>query len=501
VISGDNELASLEFQKHYRLPIVHLLDPDRKFERRFNRDGWPFLMLVDKQGGVVYQKGGALVDREMPQIEKLLKGMIEAPAVVRTAQMEGVSYMPATLKRSEETEKARRRDRFPSLACAPDGKVYVVFTTNRNGNSDVFIRVFDGGKWSEDKPIAATSSDEYDGAAAVDKQGRVWVSWTSNAGGKNYNIFVRSFADASDFGKVVQVTQADDDAMHGRLACDDKGRVWMTYYKWRKMGRRSRDKEVYVRRWQDGEWSKEVQVSPTDVPEYEDHSDPAIAVMADRAVVCWSWDYHRPEGYTKEAETPTIFVRSVGSELKLGKAIAVSGKQIDVTPAIAAGNDGRIWCAWDSLGKRQKALCVKEATVTGRQTHAETHQLSGSVANVCTPCFAVSPEGTVTLLWSQTSDAEQWTLKRSEFDPVHNRWSTAKTVQTEGNPRFCSAAYDSKGKLWVCFSAETDAGREIFVRGFGKEVRPTDVDKAPKQAKRPTGAENFQAAKKTASGH
>jgi hypothetical protein len=468
VISGDNELASLEFQKHYGLPIVHLLDPDRKFERRFNRDGWPFLMLADKKGRVVYKKNGGL-DREMPKIDELLKGMIEAPAVVRTARMEGVSYMPATLRRSGEAEKARKRDRFPSLACGPDGKVYVVFTTNRNGNSDVFIRVFDGSKWSEDKPIAATSADEYDGAVVVDKQNRVWVSWASNADGKNYNIFVRSFVGALDFGHVVQVTQADDDAMHARMACDDRGRVWMTYYKWHKMGRRSRDKEVYVRRWQDGKWSEEVQVSPTDVPEYEDHSDPAVAAYGDGAVVGWSWDYHQPEGYTKEAETPTIFLRSISGDLRLGETVAVSGKQVDLTPAIAAGNDGRIWCAWDSLGKRAKALCVKAAALGTVERHTQAYEPAGSVVNVCSPCFAASPEGRVTLLWSQTEDGKRWTLQRAEFDGEQNRWSGAETVETKGNPRFCSAGYDSKGRLWVSYSTETKAGREIFVRELEKE--------------------------------
>jgi hypothetical protein len=345
----------------------------------------------------------------------------------------------------------------------------VVFTTNRNGNSDVFIRVFDGSKWSEDKPIAATSADEYDGAVAVDKQNRVWVSWASNADGKNYNIFVRSFVGALDFGHEVQVTQADDDAMHARMACDDNGRVWMTYYKWHKMGRRSRDKEVYVRRWQDGKWSEEVQVSPKDVPEYEDHSDPAVAAYGDGAVVGWSWDYHQPKGYTKEAETPTIFLRSVSNELKLGKAVAVSGRQIDVTPAIAAGSDGRIWCAWDSLGKRAKALCVKAAALGTVERHTEAHKPAGSVVNVCSPCFAVSPEGRVTLLWSQTKDGKRWTLQRAEFDGQQNCWSGAETVETKGNPRFCSAGYDSKGRLWVSYSAQTKAGREIFVRELEKD--------------------------------
>jgi hypothetical protein len=76
VISGDNEVSALEFQKHYRLPIVHLLDPSRRFGKKHNRDGWPFMMLADPQGRIVYKKNG-LLDREEGAIRKLLDKMLD----------------------------------------------------------------------------------------------------------------------------------------------------------------------------------------------------------------------------------------------------------------------------------------------------------------------------------------------------------------------------------------------------------------------------------------
>lgn len=461
----------MEFQKHYQLPIVHLLDANRTFEKKYHRGGWPFLMLADKKGQVVY-KNNALIESEMSKITGLLDSMLRQQPEVEVVTADGVSYMPATLQRSGESKKARRCDRFPSLACGPDGKVYVVFTTNRNGNSDVFIRVFDGKVWSGDKPVAATAADEYDGMVVADKQNRVWVSWTSNADGKNYNIFVTSFVEPAESFAAEQITHAYDDAMHARMACDNQGSVWVTYYKWLKEGGRgggaSRDKEVYIRRWKDGIWWDEVQVSPTDVPWYEDHSEPAITAYGNKAIVCWSWDYHQPKGYTKDAKEPTIFARSISNALKPGKIVAVSGKNIDVTPTIAIGKDGRIWCAWDSLGREEnldserKNLCVGEVTFTD-SPRAEILMLSKAVVNVCTPSFAVSPTGIVTLAWSETSDLKGWVLKQAEFDQVHNRWSRAKTIESKGNPRYCSAAYDGKGQLWIAYSEETDIGREIII--------------------------------------
>ncbi len=469
MISGDNELAALEFQKHYRLPIVHLLDPSRTFGRKHNRGGWPFMMLADAQGRIVYKKNG-LIEREEGAIRRLLEKMLDGQPDVEPVMLEGVAYMPPTVERTGETDRPRRRQRFSSLACGPDGKVYVVFTGNRNGNSDVFVRAFDGKMWSADMPVAATSADEHDGRVMVDEQNRVWVCWTSNAGAENYNIFVSTLADISASVEPVQITNAQDDAMHGRMACDRKGNVYLTYYKWHKMGARSRDKEVYMRRWAANKWSDEVRISPTDVPEYEDHSDPAIAGLDEGAVVCWSWDFHRPRGYAVEAEGPTIFSRRVGADLKFGKIVPVSGRRVDVTPALGNRPRQDIWCAWDSLGSDRtlggynKTLCVGKALLEPDGSRGQGFALGGPAANVCTPTFTTSPSGTTSLLWSETADGQNWVLRQAEFDTESVRWLKPKTIESKGNPRFCSACYDSVGQLWVSYSAESDNCTEIVVR-------------------------------------
>lgn len=420
------------------------------------------MMLVDKAGRVVW-KGASSVNKERRTIERLLNEMAQGAGAVQTVEMESVSYMPATLEQSGELEKSRRRDRFTSLACGRDGKVYVVFTSNRNGNSDVFIRAYDGNSWSEDTGVADSNADEFDGTVLVDKQDRVWVCWTSNAESARYNIFCRSFTDLSDSNLPVQVTRSRDDAMHGRMACDDKGGVWVSYYQWHRMRGRSRDKEVYVRRWDGQRWSAEIQVSPTDVPDYEDHCDPAIAGYEDGVIVAWSWDFHQPEGYTKQAEQPTVFLRRVSSDLNLSRAAAVSGRGIDMTPAVAVGADKRIWVAWDSLGGREKAVCLKEASLGADGGTEEIRKPGGRVVNVCSPCFAAGANDVVTLVWSQTSDGKRWVLRRADFEAARNRWSDAKAVESEGNPRFCSAGHDSKGELWISYTVETDKGREIRV--------------------------------------
>jgi hypothetical protein len=469
VISGENELSALEFQKHYRLPIVHLLDPNRAVDTQYNRLGWPFLMLVNGVGKVLVGKT-SLSEREMAQLGPLLDKVLGEVEQTKVVTLEGIPYMPATLARSGEMQKAKKRDRFPALACGPKGQVYVLFTREHDGKGDVSLRVFDGKTWLPDRPIAATDADEYDPCVMTDREGRLWVSWTSDREEDKYNILVASLEDPSGSVAAERITDADDDAMHARMACDGEGNVWVTYYRWHKMGVYSRDKEIYVRRWDGKKWSDEVRVSPSDVSPYEDHTDPAIAGLAQGAVIAWSWDYHRPRGYPRTASEPTIVLRTVGKNLNLGVTQVVSGHLIDTTPALAVGSDSRVWCAWDHLRRGllsrayRKDLGVRRIDLKFKDPLEAAGRLSKGVVNLCTPCFAVNAKGRVTLIWSETKNGERWVLKVVHCEKDGDAWSDAQVAVSEGNPRFPSAGYDVEGNLWIACSVETERGREVSVK-------------------------------------
>ncbi|MHC4444594.1 MAG: redoxin domain-containing protein [Planctomycetota bacterium] len=467
-VAGDNELVSLEFQKHYRVPAVHLLDSTREFERQYHRNGWPFVMLVDEKGRVMHKANSSL-KQEMSTLKPLLEKALKThkPSEVKTS--ESINYMPATLKRSGETAEPRQRDRFASLACGPDGRVYVVFTRSRGGNCDVYLRTYDGGQWGKDMAIAATEADEFDGQVIVDGDNRIWLSWTSNAEGEKYNIFVASCTYPSVQIEPMPITDSDDDAMHARMACDSEDRIWVTYYKWHKMGNYSRDKEVYVRRYNGSQWSREIHVSPTDVPNYEDHTDPAITAYGGGVVIGWSWDFHQPQGYTKEAQTPTIFYRTIDKDLELGEVQHLSRENIDASPTMVVDGKQRLWCAWESLGWDGKLGANRKGLYATRcnlktNTASTPKQVSGGRINVGGPKIALSPGGTITMVWSERASGKKWVLKQATLESGKSQWSNIKTIESKGNPFFPSASYDAKGNLWIAYTRSTDQGREVTVK-------------------------------------
>jgi|GEM_PF-2793393 len=474
-VAGDNELAALDFQKHYRLGFVQLMDTNRSFEKRYNNDGWTFLMLADAEGKVVYRVNSPH-DEDWQKIRKMLDEMVAKGISSNDIVRDGIRYPRAVLQRSGEMEAGKASERFTSIACGENGKLYLVFTVTHSDNSDVMMRTWADGGWSADIPIAVTSADEYDGTVTIDKKGQVWLCWTSNAGGK-YDIYIAPLGMSDNSVKGVGVAGSDDDVMHGRMACDNDGRVWATYYKWAKMGRFSRDKEVYLRRLERGKWSSEVRISPADVPEYEDHTEPAIVATSAGVVVAWSWDFHPPnKGYSTYAKSPTIFMRPVsGGMMKLGKASSVSGSHIDVTPTLCFDSNGRIWCAWDSLGGNHlktllqhawdsvgkdnlKTLCVANPVVGRDQPPGGAVAMNKPSPNICSPGFAVAPYGGISLVWGEY-DGTKWVLKKAEHGAQATEWSAATVIRSGNDPRYCSACYDPDGKLWVGCSIEGQQGR------------------------------------------
>jgi hypothetical protein len=464
VISGDNELSALDYQKHYKMPVVYLLDSDRAFERKHNRDGWPFLMLVDPNGQVVY-KCNNLVDREKELMQQIREfGKESFPAETKMA--DGIPYMTSTLQRSDEDKKPLQNDRFTSIAAGADGKIYAVFTSLKNGNNDIVLRICNDESSDKDIPIAATDADEYDGTVLLDNKNQAWICWTSNAVNNKYQIHLTSLEDVRDGRKSIVVSKSKDDAMHGRMAADDSGALWITYYQWQNIGQNSRDKEVYLRKYSNGTFSEEIHISPSDVPSYEDHTDPSISVLNGQVFVSWSWDFHRPKGYPQDAREPTIFTRTVSNDFAMGQPFHLSGRWIDTAPALSKAHNNTLWCAWDSLGFRGR-VCRKTFYVRPFSASDEIGKefaVAGNLMNVCSPCFAFDAGRKGVLTFSQTENGKDWSLWKAEYDSDSNCWTEPAMIISDGNPRFGSCVYDSRGRLWIAYSVQTDKGREVAVK-------------------------------------
>jgi hypothetical protein len=127
-----------------------------------------------------------------------------------------------------------------------------------------------------------------------------------------------------------------------------------------------------------------------------------------------------------------------------------------------------LWCAWDSLGfSRKEQVYRKNLYVRSLNAHdavGKEFAVTQDFVNVCSPCFAFDNTGSGVLTFSQTEDGKIWSLWKSDYDSQGNCWGEPIMVISEGNPRFGSCVYDSNGRLWFAYSAQTDNGREVTVK-------------------------------------
>lgn len=471
-LSGEAARTGRDFQKHYRSEYPHLIDPNRRVEKQLNKNGWPFYVIVDAKGNVVYMKNTAV--GKDPEIESVLERTAPGKPA-GTGSRHGTVYLEKTLKNNKAAKRAC--DTAPCLAVDADGKVYLSFVSDRRGRNEVFVLRIGGEKSqnAQQALVSAGCSDAYDAVIAVDKANTPWIFYTglTKAAGDaaRYDIFACALGDDGAPTEAINLTESDDDAMHPAAALDAEGRLWVAYYRWHKMGFFSRDKEVYAR-FHDGEdWFREFQLSPDDLPDYEDHTDPTIVAGPGPGVtVAWSWDMHplddeKYSRYQKEfhADAPTIFGMRL-EDYGTGELLFLGESGLDAAPTLHVMSGGDTWCAWNGLGNLRrgetKGLFTSVTRADARDLAAQ-YPVEVKVRDICTPRL-FEKSGKLCIVWASEDMRGRWTLKASTFES--GEWSKPKEIEKKGNPRFPAIAVDGSGTVHLAFTKDDGAGRSVAWR-------------------------------------
>ncbi|MHC4473873.1 MAG: TolB family protein, partial [Planctomycetota bacterium] len=363
----------------------------------------------------------------------------------------GTVYPPAVRE-----QKRIVHERMPSLAAGPDGRLHLAYVTDEAGSNDVLLRSADvRGRWGEPVTLAATDADEYAPSVAVTKDGGVVVAYAANPKGGRYDIYTVT-ASGGKVGKPKRVTRSPDDAMAPCLAAD-ADRLWLSWYEWRKMGKLSRDREVFASRSSGRGWSKPLQVSPREVDGYEDHADPVIRPDGNGgAWVAWAWDYHETLPSRPPVKENSIFVRHIDSRMKMGPVLAAGfrgeGTARDYSPAIEVAKDGSPWVIWDNLHKASAGWSAKGVFVNrlAGEDFGEQFEVGANGGAVCSPRLVADPQGGLRAIWSRWTSAG-WELRMRRVDAGGP--GDADRIEVAGKePRYPCAAFDREGRLWVAYS-------------------------------------------------
>jgi hypothetical protein len=111
----------------------------------------------------------------------------------------------------------------PRLASDGKGHFALVWQGFRGRTSSIFLKTFDGEKWSAETRLTNHSANDWDPAVAMDGSGAIWVAFDTYQAG-NYDVYLRRVG-----GDEIPVARTPRMEARASVAVDIAGRVWVAY--------------------------------------------------------------------------------------------------------------------------------------------------------------------------------------------------------------------------------------------------------------------------------
>jgi hypothetical protein len=276
VIPNEGIPQLIDYKNHGRNEFP-ILTADEQIYLLLNLEMWcPQHVIVDSEGFVRHK--GIMVDEGTE--ETLISILKEGKARSFSQKCsKGICTRPST--------EHKLVQRNPRMAVDDNNTVYVVYTSNEQGNNDIYLRAYDLNEVDTIK-ITGSLADDCWPDVLIDKSGNVWVVWLSNKGGF-YDVHAR-YIDKGAWSEEFRITSPyidkDNPSLNGEhiedaatpcLGMEKDGTVWVCYCRWNTFYKDnlaySLDREIYAAYFDGQKWVHDMQVSPTEQDMMEPHDD------------------------------------------------------------------------------------------------------------------------------------------------------------------------------------------------------------------------------------
>ncbi len=327
--------------------------------------------------------------------------------------------------------------RYPSVAEAPNGDVFVVWDDDRGGDPDIRIaRSTNGGSgFGASRAVDDAGSGHQDNAeVTVGLNGHVYVVWEDRRNGDDDIYFARSTDNGTSFGTNVKINDDAGTSVQNKpdIEVAKDGKLAVAWEDARQMGLNNFD--IYSARSADGggTWSTNVRVND----DSGDHAQRGAKVAADGGGTFYcAWYDYRNSNYDIYLANSTDGGASYGTNVQVDDG-AVGTKQTD--PAISAGRSGYVVVAWtdDRNGTEDIRLSPSKAyggffPISMRVDDSTNDSIEGNDnSHQNYPAVGVDHSGNIYTAWTDArrSDRDIWATVTSGGTPFNNAAPTLEDV-------------------------------------------------------------------------
>ena len=173
-------------------------------------------------------------------------------------------------------------DRRPSAMQAQDGKIWLVWFSNRLGNDDLFFSYYDGTWSSFGTQLTDDTSRDIDPAIIQAQDGKFWVFWSSNRTVDFELWYKTSVNNGASWSTEEQLTfySGSWDELPSAMQAQD-GKIWVTW----QADRSGQDYDIYYKTFDGFTWAGDVSL----VSHNDEDILPSICQSANTTIwVAWS---------------------------------------------------------------------------------------------------------------------------------------------------------------------------------------------------------------------
>jgi len=142
-------------------------------------------------------------------------------------ELVGKTFARGKLSRKIQITDSEEPDIFHSLAADSEGNLWMAWQSFRYGNGDIFIKKYDGTKWSEVMPVTTFPGNDWEPKLAADSRGNVYVIWDTYRYG-DYDVMM-AVLDNGKVAHTIPVANTEDFEGYSTVTVDPSDRVWIAW--------------------------------------------------------------------------------------------------------------------------------------------------------------------------------------------------------------------------------------------------------------------------------